>query len=199
MTDILMEAGLCLVIAIFLMVSHETVKVLVYRILNRKKSSLRVSPWKFWRYIDPVGLILAVVSYVPISKPYFFRIREKRTNLLLGITGLVFLVAVFTGSVLVLRFSYGGMKGLDHMVVTRFWDKLLSAFWQYLAMLSFGMLVANLFPVSTFDMGLVLAGYSSKIYLNIIKSDGTIKMILILALLLDIIRYIDVRLLLWIL
>lgn len=60
---------------------------------------------------------------------------------------------------------------------------------QYLAILSLGMLIANLFPISTFDMGLVIAGISSQKYLNIIKMDGVIKVIFILAVLLNLIHY----------
>lgn len=196
MADIFLEIFLCLTAAVFLMIFHESVKVLVYMIVNRRKSSLRVSPWKFWRYIDPLGLVLAVTCYVPVSKPYFFRIREKRTNLLLGIAGLSSLSAVFVGSILLLQFQYGGMDGLNQMTVHSFWQKLLPIFLQYLTILSFGMLVANLFPISTFDMGLLIAGTSSKAYLNIIKADGTIKIILVLTLLLGVIRYGGVRLVL---
>lgn len=199
MADIIMEICLCLIVALFLMVFHESVKVLVYllrkkRISSANISTRKISPWKFWRYIDPIGLILAVTCYVPVSKPYFFRIRDKRTNLILGITGLCSLLVVFVGSILVLRLHYGGIAGLLQLEADGFLEWILPVFWRYMAILSFGMLVANLFPVSTFDMGLLVAGNSSKSYLNIIKADGTIKVILILTLLLGIIRYGGVRL-----
>lgn len=195
MKEILLEIVLCLAAAACLMIFHESVKVIVYTVCRRGKSRFRVSPWKVWRYIDPVGLILAVTSYVPVSRPYFFRIRDQRTNRLLGIAGLLSLVFVLTGCVVLLRRCYGGLDGISHMAVIHWWERLLPMFLQYLSLLSFGMLVINLFPVSTFDMGLLLAGFSSAMYLRIIKSDGTIKMIVILVLLLDLIRYGAARLL----
>ena len=56
-------------------------------------------------------------------------------------------------------------------------------------MLSFGMFVANLFPVSTFDMGLLIAGTSPTGYLGMLKADGTVKLIFVLVLLFDLIHY----------
>lgn len=197
MKDIFLEILLCLLAACFLMILHEGIKILTYIATKKELPSLGVSPLKFWRYIDPVGLLLAVSCYVPISKPYFFRIRDKRTNLFLGIAGLTTLFTVLAGSLLILRFRYGGIAGLNQMEAEYgILGTLPSAFVQYLSILSFGMLAANLFPVSTFDMGLLIAGVSSKAYLSIIKADGTIKLIFILTLLLGIIRYGGLRLIL---
>lgn len=197
MTDIFLEILLCLLAACSLMVLHEGMKVLVYIARKKELPSQGGSPWKLWRYIDPVGLLLAVSCYVPLSRPYFFRIRDKKTNRLLGITGLATLLAVFAGSILILRFGYGGIAGLNRIKEERdILDSLPPAFVQSLSILSFGMIAANLFPVSTFDMGLLIAGFSSRAYLSIIKADGTIKLIFILTLLLGIIRYGGLRLLL---
>ena len=49
--------------------------------------------------------------------------------------------------------------------------------------------VANLFPVSTFDMGLLIAGTSPTGYLGMLKVDGTVKLIFVLVLLFDLIHY----------
>ncbi len=184
----------CLGVAAFLMVSHELVKVLVYRCCRQKGFAGKNSPLKFWRYIDPMGLILSVVCSVPVSKPYFFRIREKKTNLFLGIAGLFFLSMVFVASIFVLRNVYGGYEGLKAIALLS-WNKRFPAMlFEYMAMLSLGMLIANLFPVSTFDMGLIIAGCSAQFYLNIIKADGVIKMIFVLTLLLNVIGYAELRL-----
>ncbi|MBQ1393889.1 MAG: hypothetical protein IIY81_10255, partial [Lachnospiraceae bacterium] len=57
------------------------------------------------------------------------------------------------------------------------------------AILSVSMFFVNLFPISVFDMGLCIAGVSSKHYLGIIKSDMLIKIILMLAIAVGVIRY----------
>ncbi len=193
MAFIALSVAVCLLAAVVLMVFHELVKVLVYWCCKPKSFAGRTSPLKIWRYIDPIGLILSVVCSVTISKPYFFRIREKKTNLLLGIAGLGFLLVVFGGSIFILKDVYGGYEGLKAVALMPLHKRLSSMFFEYLAILSIGMFMANLFPVSTFDMGLIIAGCSSQLYLNIIKADGIIKMIFILTLLLNVIGYAGLR------
>ena len=39
-----------------------------------QKAAFSHSMWAVYRYIDPIGLILAVVSNVPFSKPFMFRV-----------------------------------------------------------------------------------------------------------------------------
>lgn len=199
MTKILFESALCLLAASLLMIVHEGAKVWVYALYKGKDAKWKASPWKFWRYIDPIGLILSLTSSAPISKPFFFRIYDKKTNRILGIAGFLVLIAVYACSMWALRTVYGGLNGLARLEVSSWYQGSLPLFLQYLALMSFGMLCANLFPVSTFDMGLVIAGHSSKAYLNIVKADGIIKLIFLLVLLLGMIRYVGLRVMLWIL
>lgn len=199
MTKILFDSVLCLTSAALLMILHEGVKVLVYALYKGKEAKWKASPWKFWRYIDPIGLILSLTSAAPVSKPFFFRIYDKRTNRILGISGFFVLIAVYVSSMWALWVLYGGMQGLARMQVASWYQGIFPLFLQYLSLMSFGMLCANLFPISTFDMGLVIAGYSSKAYLNIVKADGIIKMTFLLVLLLDMVRYAGLRVMLWIL
>lgn len=53
--------------------------------------------------------------------------------------------------------------------------------------ISINMLIVNLFPVSTFDMGLLIAGRSPSKYFSIIRNDFLIKILLILSILFGII------------
>ena len=118
-----------------------------------------------------------------------FRIQKKRTNLILGITGFLVLLLCFGGSIFALRCHVFGVQGMIALSGQGLGIKCVTLLIQYLAILSLGMLIANLFPISTFDMGLVIAGISSQKYLNIIKMDGVIKIIFILAVLLNLIHY----------
>lgn len=194
MKEILLELGICLAASVFLMIWHECVRLVVYMFCKGSVKCFRTVPWKVWRYIDPIGLILSLTSFVPISKPYFFRVRDRRTNLCLGIAGLVSLIFVLAGSITVLRLGYGGIDGLNHLVLPHWWDAIVPILVQYLALLSAGMLVANLFPISTFDMGMIIAGVSPAGYLGMIKADGTVKIIFVLVVLLDMIHYVASRL-----
>jgi hypothetical protein len=193
MKQLFLEMVICIFVSVFLMIYHEMVKVVVYIVCKGKKHHFHSSPWKVWRYIDPLGILLGMICYVPVSKPYFFRIRDKKTNLCLGICGILSLAFLAALSIGVLRIRYGGMAGLDGMVFYHWWEQLLPLFLECLATLSLGMLLANLFPVSTFDMGNILSGISAKLYLNIVKSDGIIKLLFMLSLLLNLIHYLVVN------
>ena len=192
MKRLILEIVICLVAAVLLMVLHELFKSVIFVLLrvkeNNKQSIKRRGIWKLWRYIDPVGLVLAVTCYVPVSKPFMFRIRDKKTNLIIGISGLVFLAVIFFGSVQMLHIIYGTNANAAAALNSSGNRRAGILFWQYMQMLSFDYFIVNLFPVSTFDMGHIIAGKSARIYLGIIKADTQIKLLLILTLFLNLIN-----------
>lgn len=192
MKRLILEIVICLVAAAFLMVLHELFKAVIFVLLrgkeNDKQSIKRRGIWKLWRYIDPLGLVLAVTCYVPVSKPFMFRIRDKKTNLIIGISGLVFLAVIFFGSVQMLHIIYGTNANAAAALNSSGNRRAGILFWQYMQMLSFDYFIVNLFPVSTFDMGHIIAGKSARIYLGIIKADTQIKLLLILTLFLNLIN-----------
>ncbi len=195
MTEVMLEIAICAVTAMILMIVHEVTKVLVYLLYRHQKGVVSISAWKLWRYIDPIGLILAIVCFAPVSRPYFYKIQSKRCNRLLGAAGLVVLLLCFGGSVIDLRCSYGGLTGLRTMEVAHWSQRVLPLFLQYTALLSLGMFCVNLFPVSVFDMGLLMAGGSGERYMQILAIDTKVKVIFILALLLGVIHWLCVRIL----
>ena len=192
MKRLILEIVICLVAAVLLMVLHELFKAVIFVLLrvkeNNKQSIKRRGIWKLWRYIDPVGLVLAVTCYVPVSKPFMFRIRDKNTNLIIGISGLMFLAVIFFGSVQMLHIIYGTNANAAAALNSSGNRRAGILFWQYMQMLSFDYFIVNLFPVSTFDMGHIIAGKSARIYLGIIKADTQIKLLLILTLFLNLIN-----------
>ena len=192
MKRLILEIVICLVAAALLMVLHELFKAVIFVLLrgkeNDKQSIKRRGIWKLWRYIDPLGLVLAVTCYVPVSKPFMFRIRDKKTNLIIGISGLVFLAVIFFGSVQMLHIIYGTNANAAAALNSSGNRMAGILFWQYMQMLSFDYFIVNLFPVSTFDMGHIIAGKSARIYLGIIKADTQIKLLLILTLFLNLIN-----------
>lgn len=196
MKEIALEILICIIAAISLMVIHELTKSIVYLIVRKiqgQAASQNNSILALWRYIDPLGILLSVVCFVPFSKPHLFRIRDKKTNMILGITGFSILLLIYIGSIVILKTGVFGTRAL--FASGGFWARVVALFLQYMAILSFDMLIANMFPVSTFDMGLVIAGLSSRHYLQIIKADSAIKLIFILALMFDLIHTGCIRLL----
>lgn len=186
MKEIALEILICIIVAVLVMIIHELAKSIVYLCVRKAQgqtASHNNSILAVWRYIDPLGILLSVTCFVPISKPHLFRIRDKKTNMILGITGFTVLLLLFISSLVILKTGVFAM------------GKFFALFWQYVAMLSFDMFIANMFPVSTFDIGLIIAGVSSRHYLQIIKADSVIKLIFILTLISGLIHFGCIRLL----
>ncbi|BCN31394.1 hypothetical protein [Anaeromicropila herbilytica] len=180
-----------IIAACIIMMLHELIKAMVYNVQNKEQSpQSKRNIYKIHHYIDPIGLILCVTTSTGFSKPYMYRIKDKRTNFRLGIAGFVTLLAIFGISLFIYKsnypqgaFAYDINNRVDFFV-KYFWYALNSMF----VLLSMTMIIVNLFPVSTFDMGLLIAGKSPSKYFSIIKNDQYIKAILILTIIFDIIR-----------
>ena len=196
MKEIAFETIICILSAALIMIIHELSKAAAYIFMRKRQQQSIVGSehiWHVWRYIDPVGIILAVTCFVPVSKPHMFRIRDKLTNKVLGITGFAVLLILFIFSVFLLN---TGNLGIGNIVAAGgILGRFTSIFLQYTAILSFDMFIVNMFPISTFDMGLLIAGASSGRYLQIIKADSLIKLILLLTLMLDLIHFGCIKLL----
>lgn len=185
----IVELLMTMTAAAVLMILHEFPKAFYFCITSENKMSQKW--WKkvflFHRYIDPIGIVLATVSFAGFSRPLMFRVENQKKNLRMGLLGFICLFCIFIVSVGVLKYNYGicslsiTVKGISAVAV--------ELFWIYMTILSVSMFFVNLFPISVFDMGLCIAGVSSKHYLGIIKSDMLIKMILMLAIAVGVIRY----------
>lgn len=192
MKELILEFAICAAAAALLMIVHEFSKAIVYTCIQRCRKNSRVyshSIWEVHRYLDPVGIILSMTSSVAFSRPFMFRIQDKKVNRILGITGFLVIILCFGGSMAALKCHVFGVSGLQTLEGQGTAAKIITLFIQYIAIVSFGMFCTNLFPVSTFDMGLLIAGYSSQKYLAIIKMDAVIKVIFMVAVFLDLIHY----------
>lgn len=202
MKELLFDYLICILTAMFLMMLHELSKSAVYMLLQKRAGRERKythSIFAVHRYIDPVGVILSVTSSVAFSKPFMFRIQNKKYNRILGFTGFFVLLFCFVLSVCLLKMHVFGIRGLETLTTAGIPGMVVSLFLQYLAILSAGMFLTNLFPVSTFDMGLLIASASAGKYLGLIKMDSVIKLIYVFTLFIGLIRYGVYRLLMLIL
>lgn len=184
----LLELAVSVFVILLLMVLHEFPKTVCYCLSLGKEDRKRCIAKMFClhKYVDPIGAILGVVSYAGFSKPYMYRIQNQRVNFLLGCVGIFELLGIFGTSVYVLKTCFF----LQEVVLTgrNLQEVLLQLFWIYMAILSGGMLLVNLFPVSVFDMGLLIAGCSARHYLGIIKNDRIIKVVLLFSMAIGLIR-----------
>lgn len=174
----------------FIMILHELPKAIIYNLRNKEQSAQQKrNIWKVLHYIDPIGLIFCITTYSGFSKPYMYRIKDKKTNLILGITGLLSLFILFLIGLTIFRLTSQNNTMLTYTNNFEYFYKYFSySFAYFLTLMSLTMFVVNLFPVSTFDLGLIIAGKSPSRYFAIIKNDYLIKMILILVLMFGLIQ-----------
>lgn len=182
MIDKLLDVAAFILAAIVVMVIHELVKTIVFSVFYKSKG-YKVQAWKLYQYIDPIGLIFCITTNAGFSKPYMLRIKEKRTNFLLGIVGFSTLLIVFISSMTTFISLYQNnfiIKSDGSIFLNN--NGFASDLLYYICISSLGMFLVNLYPISTFNMGLLIAGKSPSKYFSIIKNDFLIKMILIISL-----------------
>lgn len=171
------------------MILHELPKAILFFLMDKRKHMAR-EVMRLYQYIDPVGLIFCVAGYSGFSKSYIFHVKDKKKNIILGITGLAALFLLFTAGVLGCKY---GFKSISYFLVLNDAKAMIFHVYpylmcQYIAIISLGMFIVNLFPAAAFDMGLIIGGVSPEKYFSILRNDYFIKMILILAMILGIIR-----------
>jgi hypothetical protein len=174
------------------MILHEFPKAIIYSKMNPNQDPKRkYNIYKLYHYIDPIGIILCVTNQAGFSKPYMYRIKDKKMNFILGITGFLSLLVVFAVSISVLKFVIGMNSQFNYSETDGLGMLTLQCIVVYIALISLSMLIVNLFPISTFDMGLCIAGKSPSKYFSIIRNDYLIKMLLILVILFQVVTSIS--------
>lgn len=175
--DKLIYIGITLVCSIILMIIHEFPKNIAYYILKHKEGK-KVSKniFYFWKNIDPVGVITSIAMYTPFSKQYKYTISNKKTSLILGITGITTLVVLYALSIATLLIFFkdyiNNPADLSNEVEYYIFISLLN-----FSLLCMSMILVNLFPVTCFDVGLIILGSNSKKRGGIIVFDGFLKLI----------------------
>lgn len=168
---------------IIVMILHELPKSIIYNFINKNQSqTTRRNIYKVIHYIDPIGLILCITTYTGFSKPYMYRIKEKKTNLILGVTGLISLLIIFLASITIWKIYFPIGDTFSYTTTVEWAVKNFPNYlFQFISLISINMLLVNLIPISTFDLGLIIAGKSPSKYFSIIRNDYLIKMILVLV------------------
>lgn len=184
----LLEVAASALAAIVIMILHELPKSLLFLFRRRKEETTKEEKkkWKwssaflFHHYIDPIGLLLCITTFGGFSKPYMFRIRDRKTNYMLGLVGFFDLICLYFFSLYLLVWKYhiAAPEEIEQIIGTT-WYCFGKLFWIYMGILSLGIFIINLFPVSVFDMGLIIAGKSPKAYLAMLQKDSFVKMVVL--------------------
>lgn len=171
-----------------IMIIHELPKSIMYIITGRHcKPEDKWKIFKLYQYIDPVGLILFLTCHAGCSRPYPYRLKEKDTNVAIGLTGLLTLCVSILGSfALYYQFALHLASNsllLQNEMLTLFIAKLN---W-YLIYASIVLFITNLIPATTSDMFLLIIAISPSKMITLMKNDTFIKGLLLFAIVLGIV------------
>lgn len=170
--------------AICVMVLHEFAKAFAFFCTQKEKGKW-ISIFKFHKYIDPVGLIFSLTALSSFSKPNGYSIGSKKTNIAVGFAGFGSLTLMILGGVVFFRnyffdFTYDG-------VFTPLKTRVIYYFVYYFVILAISMFIINFFPVSTFDVSILIAAYYPEKYFALIYSDMLTKGVLLVSILMGLI------------
>ncbi len=186
----LIDITILIVSSCIIMILHELTKSITYTFINRNQKNNLKHIFKIGQYIDPIGLIFSITCYSGFSKPYMYRIKDKKTNLILGVVGFTTLLVLFlvNASLIYIFFNQmlfenGKILEADNIATYIQFEFLL-----YTSLLSLSMFIVNLFPVSTFDMALIIASQSPSKYFSLIQKDDVVKLITMAAIALQIVN-----------
>ena len=176
------EIGAILVASALAMIIHELPKSIVYLLTGRHtQTGDRAGIMKLYRYIDPVGWILFLTCHAGCSKPYPYRLKEKDTNVAIGLTGLLTLAVMIMGSYALFRLEITGLA------MNMGWnpDGVLAQFlvqlnW-YFIYASMVLLIVNLIPIMSSDISLLIIAFSPGKLISLLKNDTLIKGILLIS------------------
>ena len=186
MVNQLIQLLLLAIASAIVMILHELPKAMIYaNTYNKVNKTYRKNILALYQYIDPIGIIFCVTQMAGFSKPYVYRLNDKKLNKTLGIAGFASLLLNFFISMILLNLMGIHFDDLSTESIGLA-NNLIFSFITYLAAISMGMLLVNLFPIATFDMGMLIASQSSDMYYSIIKNDYLIKTIIILCMLLKV-------------
>ena len=171
------------------MMFHELPKSIMYIITGRhcgKEDKYNI--FKLYRYIDPVGLILFIICHAGASRPYPYRLKERDTNVAIGMTGFLSLVLMIVGGAafynyLLINYPVFYNVGMDQPGLFL----LIKMSW-YFIYASIALLIVNLFPIATSDIFLLIVAAAPDKLMKLLKYDSIFKIALMMCMIFNYIQ-----------
>lgn len=179
---ILIEVGAFLLASALAMILHELPKSVMYVLTSRHcRAEDKRRIWRLHQYIDPVGWILFLTCHAGCSKPYPYRLKEKDTNIAIGLTGFLALGVMILGGY---ALEYSGIFYLPGVVSSEaqglLWQFAVQTNW-YFNYASIILLIVNLIPIVSSDISLLIIAFSPKYLISMLKNDTMIKGLFLIA------------------
>lgn len=184
------ELVIAVCIAIFVMIVHELAKAVAYVIFDQSKTDKR-DILKVRQYIDPIGLLFCITMKAGFSKTYPYRLKNRAVISNVAMTGFVVLILLMATGITGYRIMVGQMDSIALLESTSYGMISCYLAFYYLTLYSTGMLLINLFPIATFNMGLLIASHSPAKFMLVIQHDYALKVVLLFAVLFQVIKNIS--------
>lgn len=184
MLEIFIRLLLSFIAAIIAMLVHEVPKYYVSLTLlhpiYRKRNDTKLS---MLRFIDPIGLILFMFTYIGWQKPGEYnpaRFRDKERSLFyLAISG--FAASIFMIVALLPLFIYTkSMLTFGYYIIPELLYKII--------LFSFSIIVINLLPIPPFNMAKIIYAFNPNFYFKLIQNERMIHAVFILLIAFNILR-----------
>lgn len=173
----LLEVLAAILAGILVMIVHELIKAITFVLLDKSHRSWNV--FCVQQYIDPVGLLFCVISKVGFSKSYMYKLKKRWITVSVGIMGFLSLLMMVGSGIIIYRSQYMNLN-IQSLLISEDYSRIFQYLLLYYYMIiSMSMFIINLFPITTFDIGLIIASISPGRFLAMIRSDYIIKLILL--------------------
>ena len=177
------------------MITQELPKSLAYLQLNPlQRMQNRKSVYNLKQYIDPIGLIFFVTTSTGFSKPFAYRIKDKKTNRVLAIVG-------FASNIIFALFFIGlfraysiSLMGTSMYEITLLQEFILRLFFLG-ALFNVTMFLVNLLPITPFNMSSLLASVNPSAYFRIYQYEKMFQFLMIILIIMDVFTVIGLSIL----
>ena len=164
------------------MILHELPKSIMYIMTGRHctpEDRLRI--FRLNRYVDPIGLLFFLVCHAGASRPYPYRLKERDTNIAIGMTGFLALIVMIIGGTACYNFLLMRFPILFDVGVENPWMLLLIKTSWYFIYASIVLLIVNLFPTLTSDLFLLVVAFSPSKLKGFVRYDSVVKVAMLLC------------------
>lgn len=177
--EYVLEIAAILLASALVMILHELPKSIMYVLTSRHcRKEDRFHIFKLHQYIDPIGMIMFVICHAGASRPYPYRLKEKDTNIAIGMIGFLSLIVMILGGYIIylqiltrfpIVFNVGAENPGMYLLVKFSW---------YFIYASIALFIVNLFPTATSDIFLLIVAVAPSKLVSLLKYDSVIKVIM---------------------
>lgn len=184
-----LEIAAILMATAWVMMLHELPKSIMYIITGRhcqKEDKYKI--FRIFQYIDPIGLILFLLCHAGASRPYPYRLKERDTNIAIGMTGFLTLAIMIVASVALYNYllmnypvfyNVGVDQPLMYVIIKMSW---------YFMYASIALFIVNLFPIATSDIFLLIVAVAPGKLMKLLKYDSIFKIALLMCMIFNYIQ-----------